>query len=455
MTDKTYVLGGALDDSAGPIKTHFLERLSVAQRQQLLTRKSADLSAYIPKVEAIIENVRQHGDAALVRYAQQFDGATLSEDAIAATEADFDAAFEALEPAMIDTLEYAAENIRRFHKEQMPAPMWLSPIRPGVLAGQRFTPIHSVACYSPRGKGSFPSVTLMTTIPAVIAGVAQPMVLTPAGRDGKVDAATLVAARIAGVEHVYKAGGAQAVAAAAFGTATIPRCDKIEGPGSPWFVAARSVLADRIDSRLPAGPSESIVLADASVDPRLAALDVLIEAEHGDDSSVFLVTSDAQFARQATAAVSDYLQSMKPQRATYARAVLSGNNGGIALASSAQQGYDFINDYAPEHLQILSRQAFDHLPQIHNAGEILLGEYAPGSIANYLMGANCVLPTAGAARTHSPLSVYDFLKSSSIGHLTRSGYQQLAPHTHRFATYEGFSAHANAVSKMRQEILEK
>ncbi len=445
----------APDGAAAHVRIHRLDRLSATERRCLLSRSGADLSAFIPKVEAIVERVRQHGDAALAHYAREFDGAALSGAAIAATQADFNAAFERLDPALIDTLEYAAENIRRFHQEQLPGPMWLCPIRPGVLAGQRFTPIDSVACYSPRGKGSFPSVTLMTTIPAVVAGVKQPIVLTPAGRDGEVDAATLVAARIAGVERVYKAGGAAAVAAAAFGTATIPRCDKIEGPGGLWFMAARRVLAERIDSRLPAGPSESIVLVDDSVDPRLAALDALIEAEHGADSSVFLVTWDAHIAAQAAAAISTYLQLMSTERAAYASAVLSGDNGGIALASSAQQAYDFINDYAPEHLQILSRQAFDHLPQITHAGEILLGEYAPGSIANYLMGANCVLPTAGTARTHSPLGVHDFLKGSSIGHLTRSGYRQLAAHTHRFATYEGFDAHANAVSEMREEILEK
>ena len=435
------------------IAVHKLDQISSAQRTALLRRTEDDLSGFISEVRPIIDGVRRHGDRALAQFAQEFDGANVTADAIAATTKDFDAAFRAIEPAMLETLEYAAENIRRFHTDQMPAPMWWREIRRGVLVGERITPIQSVACYSPRGKGSFPSVTLMTAIPAVVAGVPKPIILTPAGADGMVDAATLVAARIAGVDQVYKAGGAQAVAAAAFGTETIPQCHKIEGPGSPWFTAARRVLADRIESRLPAGPSESIVLADDSVDPRLAALDTLIESEHGADSSAFLVTWSQPMATQAAAAIPQFWQQMSPQRAAYSMAVLGGNSGGIVLAQSPQQAYDFINDYAPEHLQILSKQPFDHLPYIHNAAEILLGEYATGAIANYLMGPNCVLPTSGAARVHSPLGVHDFLKRSSIGHLTNDGFRQMAPHTHRFATYEGFDAHANAVSATRTAIL--
>ena len=432
------------------VALHELSRLTAEERAVLLERAEDDLEPFIEKVRPIIEAVRLEGDEAIARTIREIDGVSVEAHALAATEEDFAAAHAALDPAMIETLEYAADNIRRYHREQMPREMWMKEIRPGVLVGERWNAVESAALYSPRGKGSFPSVTLMTAIPAVVAGVSRPIILTPPGPDGSIDPATLVAARIAGVAEVYKAGGPLAVAAAAFGTQTIPRCRKIEGPGSPWFVAARRILADRIASRLPAGPSESIVLADESADPDIAALDTLIESEHGPDSSVFLVTWSREIAQGVRAAIPGYWRKMSDKLAGYSAAVLSGTSGGVVLAHTPEDAYRFIDDYAPEHLQILSKHPFEHLPHIHNASEILLGEHAPGSIANYMMGPNCVLPTSGAAHVHSPLGVRDFLKSSSIGHMTRQGFAEMAPHTHRFASYEGFDAHANAVSDLRK-----
>jgi histidinol dehydrogenase len=436
-----------------PIAVHEIAKLSTTGRGELLARAEDDLSFQMEKVAPIIEAVRTDGDVALARFAKQFDGADIRPDQIAATESDFDEAFASLDPEMIKTLEYAADNIRRFHQDQMPKDMWMKEIRPGVVVGERYTPIDSVACYSPRGKGSFPSVTLMTAIPAVVARVPTPIIVTPPGADGKVDAATLVAARIAGVDKVFKAGGGQAVAAVAYGTDTIPCCRKIEGPGSPWFVAAKRLLSGRIDTGLPAGPSEVIVLADETANPELAALDIIIESEHGPDSSAFLVTWSKDLAEKARAAIPRYWAEMSDERVDYSSTVFAGNSGGIVLCETRQQAYDFINDYAPEHLQILSKEPFEHMHHIRNASEILLGEHAAGSIANYMMGPNCVLPTSGAAHTHSPLGVHSFLKSCSIGHMTRTGFNEMAPHTHRFATYEGFDAHANAVSDLRKKAM--
>ncbi len=428
---------------------HELDKLTAADRAALLTRAEDDLGPFMAQVAPVIEAVRSEGDAALARYAEIFDDVELDSGAIRASEAEFAEARAALDPELVETLRYAADNIRRFHEAQKPRAMEMMEIRPGVLVGERWTPIDSAALYAPRGKGAFPSVTLMTCIPAIVAGVPDPILLSPPGADGRIDAATLVAAEIAGVGRVYKAGGALAVAAAAFGTETVPRCAKIEGPGSPWFVAAKRLLAAEIASRLPAGPSESVVLADESCNPRLAALDMLIESEHGPDSSVFLVTWSREIAEAVIEATPEFWARMRPELAGYSRTVLTGDSGGVALAPDRETAYAFINDYAPEHLQIHSQTPFEHLSEIRNAGEILLGEHAVGSIANYLMGPNCVLPTAGAATIHSPLGVRDFMKSSSIGHLTRRGYDETAPHTHRFATYEGFDAHANAVSELR------
>ncbi len=426
-----------------------LDLMSSSERSQLLKRAEDDLSDFLGKVDPIIEAVRLEGDAALARFAREFDKAPLDADSIAVTGSEIDRAFDELDGEMVDVLEYAADNIRRFHQEQMPGELWMKEIRPGVLVGERFTPIDSVACYSPRGKGSFPSVTLMTSIPAVVAGVPEAVIVTPAGPDGRVDPATLVAARLAGIEQVYKAGGAQAVAAVAFGTATIPACRKIVGPGSPWFVAGRQRLQHLIDTGLPAGPSEVIVMADETTHASLAALDVIIESEHGADSSAFLVTWSEELALRAQQKIPEYWGHMSARQVEHSSAVLGGPRGGVILTTDAQSAYDFINDYAPEHLQILSKNPYEHLSHIRNAAEILLGEHAAGSIANYMMGPNCVLPTSGAAHTHSPLGVHDFLKSCSIGHVTRSGYDEMAPKTHRFASYEGFDAHANAVSELR------
>ena len=436
------------------IALHDLSLMSGSDRAKLLKRTEDDLSYFISNVGSIIEAVRLEGDVALARFAAEFDKAkNVSSEHILASEAEFSAAFDSLDPEFIEVLEYAADNIRRFHEHQKPEPLWMTEIRPGVHVGEKTTAIDTVALYSPRGKGSFPSVTLMTAIPAIVAGVPNPVILTPPGPNGEIDPATLVAARIAGVEMVARAGGAQAVAAAAFGTESIPKCQKIEGPGSPWFVAAKQVLANEIDSRLPAGPSEVIVMADPSANPDLAALDILIESEHGSDSSGFLVTWSRELAEAAIQKIPTFLDSMSDERAGYAMDVLSGTNGGVVLAESAEDAYQFINDYAPEHLQILSSAPEQHLEHITNASEILLGDYAPGSLANYMMGPNCVLPTSAAAKRHSPLGVADFVKSTSIGRVEAHGFAEMAPKTEIFARYEGFDAHANAVSEMRHKFL--
>lgn len=438
------------------ISLHDLSKLSDDQRQHLLSRAEDDLDSFIDGVKPIIEAVRQEGDEAIARFGRQYDGAeSLQADAIAATPADFDRAFDQVDAKMIETLEYSADNIRRYHEAQMPQDMWMKEIRPGVLVGERATAIDSVACYSPRGKGSFPSVTLMTAVPAAVAGVPNAIIVTPPGADGMVDPATLVAAKLAGIEQVYKVGGAQAVAAVAFGTATVPRCFKIVGPGSPWLVAAKRQLAGLIDPGLPAGPSETIILADPSANPLIAALDMTIESEHGADSSSFLVTWSEQLAYQVRDAIPTYWDQQNDTLAGYSSTVLSGQRGGIVLAPDAEAAYAFINDYAPEHCQVLSKTPYEHLAHIRNASEILLGEHAAGSIANYMMGPNCVLPTSAAARTHSPLGVHDFMKTCSVGHMTASAYKEMAPHTHRFATYEGFDGHANAVSALRDEAMKK
>ncbi|MGH6962477.1 MAG: histidinol dehydrogenase [Dongiaceae bacterium] len=435
------------------VSFHDLSTMTLARRAQLFVRSEADLGPVIEKVGPIIAAVRAEGDAALLRFAREFDRSPVEPGRLRVTAADVDAAFGAVEPAVIAAIEFAASNIRRFHEAQKPEEMWLKEIRPGAFAGDRTVPIPSVACYVPRGKGSFPSVVMMTTIPAVVAGVPRIAVVTPPGPDGNVDAATLVAAKLAGVTEIYKCGGAQAVAAVAYGTETVPKLAKIVGPGSPWVVAAKRLLADVIDPGIPAGPSESIILCDATANGRAAALDLIVESEHGPDSSAFLVTDSRAVAEAARRAIPEHWARMGEQRVAFSSAVLGGARGGIVLAPDFDQAIAFVNDYAPEHLEILGDEPFNHLGRIRNAGEILLGHHTPIPLGNFVLGPNAVLPTSGQARTCSPLSVFDFIKRISVGYVTAAGYPELARHARVLATYEGFDGHANAVSEMRERAL--
>ncbi|NVK74178.1 MAG: histidinol dehydrogenase [Oceanospirillaceae bacterium] len=430
-----------------------LDALSSEARQLLLKRTESDLSDYLNNVRPIVEQVKQHGDKALLEFTSKFDGVSLSLDQLKVTEDEFVAAEQSIDEATRESICFAASNIRRYHESQKPGEMTLQEVRKGSFVGERFLPIPSVACYVPRGKGSFPSVLLMNAIPALVAGVKQTIVITPPGPDGSVDAATLVAAKEIGIKDVYKCGGAQAVAAVAYGTETIPQCKKIVGPGSPWMVAAKTLLSNIIDPGIPAGPSESIVFADDSVDGGLAALDLLIEAEHGPDSSAFLVTTSRKVMEEALAALPEHWGRMEELRTSYSSTVLCGAMGGIVLASNTQSAFQFINDYAPEHLQILSKAPWQFLNLIENAGEVLLGEHSPSTLGNYVLGCNAVLPTSGAAKTVSPLGVMDFMKFMSVAYVTESGYPEMAKHAEQLANYEGFDAHSNAVSGIRTQYL--
>lgn len=435
------------------ISFHDLSKLSRDARDRLLRRTEADLSSYEEKVKPIIAAVRGEGDEALARFARDFDKSPVTADAIAATEEDFARAGKTLDPQVREALAFMAVNIRKFHEAQKPEEMWFNEIRPGVFAGDRTTAIPSVACYIPRGKGAFPSSVLMQSIPAKVAGVKEICIITPPGPDGHIDDATLVAARMAGVTKVFKAGGAQGIAAVAYGTQTVPKCTKVVGPGSPWVGAAKRLVSHLIDVGTPAGPSELIVLADGTADGRLAGLDLIIESEHGPDSSAFLVTWDAKVAQDAMDAIPEFWAQMGEQRVAYSSTVLCGPMGGIVLARDEQEAIDFCNDYAPEHLGVHSDEPFQYLGRLENAGEILLGRHTPPTLGNFTIGVNHVLPTSGWAKTGSPLTVHDFMKRTSVAYVTGKGYPELAKHAEVIARYEGFDGHANAVSETRARLL--
>jgi histidinol dehydrogenase len=425
--------------------------LSPEALQKMMRRAEQDIRNLLPLAQDVIEQVRTRGDDAVVEYTSQFDKVEYSAPMLKASVQDFADARASLEPEVIAAIEEAHHNILRFHKAQMPEPMWFTEVRPGIMAGEKVSPIPSVGLYVPRGKGAFPSVMLMLATPAVVAGVGRVVVVTPPAPNGKADAASLVAAEVCGITEVYVVGGMQAIAALAYGTTTIPKVDKVVGPGSSYVSAAKRLLYGTLDVGLPAGPSESIILADETIDPRLAALDLLVEAEHGPESAAILVTHSREVAEQALKVLPEYIAELPEWRQQFINNVLA-NYGGILITDSLQQSIQFVNDYAPEHLEVLTAEPFVVLQQIKNAGEILLGAMTPIPTANYCLGLNAILPTGGFARTFSSVSVWDFLKRSGVGYLSREGYQQINRITATLADYEGFPAHSMAIRK-RDEIL--
>jgi histidinol dehydrogenase len=314
------------------------------------------------------------------------------------------------------------------------------------MAGEKITAIDSVGLYVPRGKGAFPSVMIMLGVPAKLAGVREIAVCTPPNPDGSVDAATLVAAREIGIENIYKIGGATAIAALAFGTATVPKVVKILGPGNQYCSAAKRLLVSQVDVGLPAGPSESIILADDSIDPNLAALDLLIEAEHGPDSAALLVTHSEALAQAVLEKLPALVEELPQPRRDFITRNL-GTYSGIVLTASLDESVAFVNEHAPEHMELLVREPFAVLGSLRNAGEILIGPHTPICVGNYCLGVNAILPTGGFAKSHSCTSIHSFLKRTSLAYCSPEGFERLRDTTVRLAEYEGFPAHARAAAR--------
>lgn len=413
-----------------------------------MRRAELQIDALIERVRPIVEAVRERGDEALVDLTARFDRVELSPDRLRVSREEIERAHRVLDPATRAALEHAIRNVRVFHERQMPHEQWYTEVAPGVLAGEKISPISSVGLYVPRGKGAFPSVMYMLATPASIAGVPRIVVCTPPGPDGEIDPASLVAADLCGVHEIYRVGGAQAIAALAYGTSSIARVRKITGPGSGYVAAAKRLLYGTVDVGLPAGPSESITLADASADPELLARDLLIEAEHGPDSSALLVTDSRAIIEAVLALLPAKMAALPEPRQSFVRTVLEApeGTGGMVLAASMQEAIDFVNEYAPEHLEVQVREPFALLPALRNAGEILIGPYTPFCLGNYSVGTNACLPTGGFAHTYSCTSVFDFLKRTGIAYVTQEGYPALSETTRILADFEGFPSHANAIT---------
>lgn len=423
------------------------KHLDPEQREALCRRVEAAVPPQVADtVREVIEAVRSEGDAAVIRYTETFDKADLKGRALRAGEEEFQAGEEDLSEDLKQAIAFAVQSVLQVHEEQRPRSLELCEVRPGVFSGERYTPIPSVGLYVPHGRGSFPSVMYMQAIPAAVAGVRRVVAISPPDSRGNIDPACLYTAKICGVEEVYRIGGIQGIAALAFGTESIPKVDKILGPGSLYVAAAKRALAGRVDVGMPAGPSEAIVLADDSADPRRVAMDLITEAEHGSDSSAFLATPSRSLVEAVQKELPSLLTELDGLRAGFVRDVLAGY-GGIVVTETLEEAIDFVNRYAPEHLQIACREPFALLSRIENAGEILLGQDSAFSMANYAVGCNNVIPTGGWARTCSPLSVREFLKSSSVVYVSSQGVSSLTGAVAALAEYEGFSAHALAVKR--------
>ena len=389
-------------------------------------------------VADIIADVRANGDRAVLKYNLKFDKAAL--DTLRVSQEELDEAFASVEPEFLSILEQAAENIRNFHSKQVRSSFVIAD-KPGIVLGQKVTPIEKVGVYVPGGTAAYPSTVLMDTIPAKIAGCPTVVMVTPPGPDGKINPVILAAAKIAGVDMIFKVGGAQAVAALAYGTQSIPKVDKIVGPGNAFVAEAKKQVFGLVSIDMIAGPSEILVIADGKSDPAHVAADLLSQAEHDKLASAVLVTDSAALAEQ----VSEELEKQIPllPRAEIARASID-NNGKIIVAETLMQGIEISNEIAPEHLELMVDDPFAYLDAVKHAGSIFMGRNCPEALGDYFAGPNHTLPTSGTARFSSPLSVDDFVKKSQFTYYTADALNAVADSIHYFANQEGLQAHGKS-----------
>ena len=423
-----------------------LDKMTREQYEKIMRRAEQDITEQMKIAKEVSDDIRARGDAAVLEYTAKFDHVELTAKTMKVTEAEIEAGYARTDEKIREAIQYAYKNIYDFHEKQLPEEMWFTMVDDGLMVGEKTTPIVDVCLYVPHGKGSFPSVLCMLGIPAVVAKVPRIVVVTPPNENGDVDDAILCAAKIIGITEIYKVGGIQAIAAVAYGTETIPKCHKVLGPGNSYATAAKRVLANNIDAGLPAGPSEIIVLADEKADPEKVARDWMIEAEHGPDSAALLVTHSRELVDKVIPIMNAQLEKLSERRRSWIETNFT-TYGGVILTNSLEESVGFVNDYAPEHMEVMTENPFDVLPLIKNAGEILLGEYTPVTLCNFVLGPNAILPTGGFAKTYSSVSVMDFLKRSSVGYASKDGFKKVREHAYNFATVEGFETHALAVKE--------
>lgn len=407
----------------------------------LLKRSPNHYSQYESTVNEIITNIRENGNRALFDYTLKFDKFALTEDNIKVTREEIDEAYKQLNPELIEVIKKSAENIRDFHMKQL-RNSWFDAKEDGTILGMKITAIQRVGVYVPGGKAAYPSSVLMNVVPAKVAGVSEIIMTTPPGSDGKVNAGTLVAADIAGVDVIYKVGGAQAIAAMAFGTESIPKVDKITGPGNIFVALAKKAVYGYVSIDSIAGPSEILVLADETATPKYVAADLLSQAEHDELASAILITTSKELAEKVSAEV-DRFTAQLSRKDIITKSL--DNYGYILLADNMNDAIDAVNEIASEHLELLTANPFEVMTKIKNSGAIFMGEYASEPLGDYFAGPNHILPTNGTAKFFSPVNVDDFIKKTSIISYSREALEKVHKDIELFAEKEGLTAHANSI----------
>ncbi len=409
--------------------------------ENLLKRSPNSYGEFESRVNDIIQNVREKRDEAVFEYTLKFDGATIDQDNIRVTEEEIKEAYEQVDPNLLDVIRKALVNIRDYHAKQKQY-SWFDSDESGIILGQKVTPLKTVGVYVPGGKAVYPSSVLMNVIPAKVAGGSNIIMTTPCGKDGKVYPSTLVAAKEAGVDAIYKVGGAQAIAALAFGTESIPKVDKIVGPGNIYVALAKKAVFGYVSIDSIAGPSEIMVLADETANPRFVAADLLSQAEHDEMASAILVTTSETLAEQVSVEVDKFVATLS--RKEIIQKSLD-NYGYILVADTMQDAIDTVNEIASEHLELVTKNPFETMTKIRNAGAIFIGEYSSEPLGDYFAGPNHVLPTNGTSKFFSPLSVDDFIKKSSIISYSREALEPVYKDIVQFAECEKLTAHANSI----------
>ncbi len=409
--------------------------------EQLLKRSPDNYQGFEEKVDAIIQNVKQNGDQAVFDYTKQFDGVEITAENVLVTAQEIEEAYEQVDQTLLEVIRKALVNIRSYHEKQKKY-SWFDSTENGTMLGQKVTPLGTVGLYVPGGKAVYPSSVLMNVVPAKVAGVGRIVMTTPPGKDGKIPASTLVAAHEAGVDEIYKVGGAQAIAALAFGTESIPKADKITGPGNIYVALAKKAVYGHVSIDSVAGPSEILVLADETATPRYVAADLLSQAEHDEMASAILVTTSETLAKQVSEEIEGFLKTLS--RAEIIRKSLD-QYGYILLAETMEDAIETANEIASEHLEIITKDAFDVMTKIRNAGAIFIGEYSSEPLGDYFAGPNHVLPTNGTAKFFSALSVDDFIKKSSIVYYSKAALEPIHKDIIAFAEAEQLTAHANSI----------
>ena len=410
--------------------------------ESLLKRSPNSYGEYESTVNDIIENVRKNKDEALFEYTLKFDKFELNKENIKVTRAEIEEAYKEVDASLIEVMKHSAENIRVFHEKQL-RNSWIVTKDDGSILGQRILPIEISGVYVPGGKAAYPSSVLMNIIPAKVAGVKRIIMTTPPNSEGKVNPGTLVAADIAGVDEIYKVGGAQAIAAMAFGTESVPKVSKITGPGNIFVALAKKACFGYVSIDSIAGPSEILVLADETANPRYVAADLLSQAEHDEMASAILITTSEDLANKVSYEVEEFTKKL--DREKIIRASLE-NYGYILIADNLDAAISAANEIASEHLEILTKDPFETMTKIKNAGAIFLGEYSSEPLGDYFAGPNHILPTNGTAKFFSPLNVDDFMKKTSIINYSQAGLLAVHKEIEQFAKSEGLTAHANSIA---------